>query len=273
MEVAGNPQDSTLISQTMPLAETAAAYVLAFVSHVNPPVISQRGFVVFVAGNTADRNLWFRSGPRPEEQTGDADGGATYLLNGPGQETSAYTPEENGGARIVITPYQQAGETPRQETSVLVREMIHAMLIPAQIPFYGTGNIPPWANEGIARVIADLYQADSNPLRPSYDFGQVIATVRALPASYRVGTLPGAEQLYGGTATTRADWDAVAASVYAYIAEKAGTRQMLASAWFLGLETDNPFGNVLQSHKNGTIVNYAPSVVSNGWRKWLKDPR
>lgn len=272
VEVVGGPGDSRLVSQTMPLAETAASYVLALVNHVDPPVIGQRGFVVFVAGTASERNLWFRSGPRPKEQTGDADGGVTYLLNGPGQETSAYTPDENGGARIVITPYQRAGETPQQEIAVLVREMIHAMLIPAQIPLYGTGNIPPWANEGIARVTAYLYQADGNPVPASYDFGQVIQAVRALPASYRVGTLPGTEQLYGGTATTRADWDTVAASVYAYIAEKAGMRQMFASAGFLGMETDNPFGNVLHSRKNGTIINYAPSTISSGWRKWLQDP-
>lgn len=190
-----------------------------------------------------------------------------------GPDISTDAPEESGGARIVITPYQQAGETPHQETSVLVREMIHAMFIPAQNVGLGGENVPPWANEGIARVIADLYQADGNPVPASYDFGPVIAAVRALPASYRAGTLPGAQQLYGGTATTRAEWDAVAASVYAYISEKYEMRQMLASAWFLGLETDTPFGNVLESYKNGTIINYSPSTISSGWRKWLQDPR
>ena len=286
VEVVGGLGDSDLVSQTLPLAETAALYVLALVSHVNPPVIGQRGFVVFVSGSSSDRNLWFRSGPQPKEQTGDADGGVTYLLNGPaaacgllapigacGPDISTDVPEESGGARIVITPYQQAGETPQQETSVLVREMIHAMFIPAQNVGLGGTNVPPWANEGIARVIADLYQADGNPVPASYVFGQVITAVRALPASDRAGTLPGAQQLYGGTATTRAEWDAVAASVYAYISEKYGMRQMLASAWFLGLETDNPFGNVLESYKNGTIINYAPSTISRGWRKWLQDPR
>ncbi len=286
VEVVGGPGGSHLVSQTLPLAETAASYVLALVGHVNPPVIGQRGFVVFVSGSASDRNLWFRSGPQPKEQTGDADGGVTYLLNGPaaacgllapigacGPDISTDAPEESGGARIVITPYQQAGETPQQETSVLVREMIHAMFIPAQNVGLGGENVPPWANEGIARVIADLYQADGNPVPASYDFGPVITAVRALPAGYRAGMLPGAQQLYGGTATTRAAWDAVAASVYAYISEKYGMRQMLASAWFLGLETDTPFGNVLKSYKNGTIINYSPSTISSGWRKWLQDPR
>ena len=75
--------DSDLVSQTLPLAETAAAYDLAFISHVDPePLNDQTGFVVFVSGSASDSNRWFRSGPPPEEQTGDADGSVTHLLEG-----------------------------------------------------------------------------------------------------------------------------------------------------------------------------------------------
>ncbi len=163
VEVVGDSGDRGLVGQTLPLAETAASYVLALVSHVDPFLIGQRGFVVFVAGSASERNLWFRSGPQPKEQTGDADAGVTYLLNGPsaacgltagvgtcGPDLSTNASEEGGGARIVITPHQQAGETPQQETSVLVREMIHAMFIPAQNEGMGGKNVPSWANEGIA---------------------------------------------------------------------------------------------------------------------------
>lgn len=258
MEVIGPPGDSGLVSQTLPLAETAAAYDLTLIRHVNPHDIDQAGFVVFVSGSASDRNRWFESGPQPKEQTGDAGGGVTHLLNGPVADcgldnmTSACGQDysrASGSARIVITPYQQAGETPQQETSVLVRDMIQAMYIPAQYVGLANGsNVPAWANEGIARVIADLYQADGNPAPASYDFGQVITAVRALPSSYRHGPLPDARQLHGGTTASRADWDAVAASVYTYIEEKYGMSKMLASAVLLGLATDS------------------------GWRKWLQDP-
>lgn len=283
VEVVGGPGDSDLVSQTLPLAETAAAYDLALISHVNSHLNYQTGFVVFVSGSASDRSRWFRSGPQPKEQTGDADGGVTYLLNGPAagcgldNMTSACDQDfsmESGGARIVITPYQKAGETPHQETSVLVREMIHAMYMAAQNVGLASGkDVPTWANEGFARVIADLYQADGNPAPASYDFGQVITAVQALPSSYRTGTLPGAQQLYGGTAASRAGWDAVAASVYTYIEEKYGMNQMLASAGLLGWATDTPFGNVLESDKNGTLTGYPASTISSGWRKWLQDPR
>jgi Zn-dependent protease with chaperone function len=283
VEVVGGPGDTALVSQTLPLAETAATYDLALISHVNPHLNDQTGFVVFVSASASDRKRWFRSGPQPKEQTGDADAGVTYLLNGPAAGcgpdnlTSACGSDvsmESGGARIVITPYQQAGETPQQETSVLVREMIHAMYIPAQNVGLASGvNVPTWANEGFARVIADLYQADGNPAPASYDFRQVITAVQALPGSYRTGTLPGAQQLYGENAASRAGWDAVAASVYAYISEKYGMRQMLASAGLLGWATDTPFGNVLESDKNGTFTFYPASTISSGWRKWLQDPR
>ena len=143
-------------------------------------------------------------------------------------------------------------------------------------------DIQPWANEGIARVIADLYQTDGNPVPASYDFGQVITAVRALPGNYRTGTLPGAQQLYGGTAASRAGWDTVAASVYAYIAEKYGIGNMLGSADLLGTiigrpdtpsGPDTPFGHVFKLGKNRKITYYPASTVSNGWKKWLQDPR
>jgi hypothetical protein len=172
----------------------------------------------------------------------------------------------------VITPYQQAGETPQEETGVLVREMIHASLMSFQ-PI--DKDVQPWANEGIARVIADLYQPDGNPVPASHDFGPVITAVRALPGNYRTGTLPGTQQLYGGTVASRADWDAVAASVYAYIAEKYGMSNMLGSADLLGTIIGGPGtppGHVFKLSKNGKITYYPASTISSGWRKWLQDP-
>ena len=162
---------------------------------------------------------------------------------------------------------------------MLVREMIHANLMSFQ-PI--DKDVQPLANEGIARVIADLYQANGNPVPASYDFEQVITAVRALPGNYRTGTLPGAQQLYGGTVASCACWHAVAASVYAYIAEKYGMSNMLGSADLLETSTgghdppsgpDTPSGHVFKVGKNGKITYYPASTISSGWRKWLQDPR
>jgi hypothetical protein len=101
----------------------------------------------------------------------------------------------------------------------------------------------------------------------------VIAGVRALPSSYRTGTLPGTQQLYGGTAASRANWDTVAASVYAYIAEKYGVSNMLNSADELGDVASTPFGNVADRDKSGKITYYPASTISSGWREWLRNPR
>jgi Zn-dependent protease with chaperone function len=285
VEVVGGPADGDLVSQTLPLAETAAAYDLAFTSHVDPmPLNDQAGFVVFVSASASDRDRWFRSGPQPKQQTGDADGGVTHLLEGP-SDGDTFDMSANfdfigvsGGARVVVTPYLQAGGTPQEETSVLVREMIHARLMSFQ-PV--DKDVQPWANEGIASAIADLYRADGNPVPASYDFRRVIAQVRALPGDYRTGALPDARQLYGGSAASRADWDAVAASVYAYIAEKYGISTMLGSADALGTTAgqpdahagpDTPFGHVFESDNNEQITYYPGSAISSGWRTWLQDP-
>ena len=286
VEVIGDPADGDLVSQTLPLAETAAAYDLAFTSHVDPmPLNDQTGFVVFVCASASERDRWFRSGPQPKQQTGDADGGATHLLQGPSDGHTFDTLAKvdlafvSGGARVVVTPYQQAGETPQEEISVLVREMIHASLMSFEP---SDKDVQPWANEGIASVIADLYRADGNPVPASYDLRQVIAQVRALPGNYRTGTLPDAQQLYGGTAASRADWDTVAASVYAYIAEKYGISTMLGSADALGSTAgqpdahsgpDTPFGHVFESDNNEQITYYPAAAISSGWKTWLQDPR
>jgi Zn-dependent protease with chaperone function len=286
VEVVGGPGDAALVSQTLPLAETAAVYDLAFISRVDPsPVNDQTGFVVFVSGSAADRSRWFRSGPQPEEQTGDPDGGTTHLLQGPADgytlfmSTNASFFFADGGARIVITPYRQAGETPSEETGVLAREMMHARLMSFHPPDKA---VQPWANEGIGRAIASLYQADRNPVSAPRDLRPLISAVRALPGAYRTGALPGARQLYGGTAASRADWDTVAASVYAYIAEKYGVSDMLGSADELGTTIarpgapsgpDTPFDHVYQPGTTGKISYYPASTISSGWQKWLKNPR
>lgn len=275
VQVVAGPGDSALVSQTLPLAETAAAYDLAFMSHFDPePLNDQTGFVVFVAGSASDLNRWFRSGSQPKEQADDADDGAAYVLEGPSDgyfldmcARFCFTGVD-GGARVVITPHQQAGETPQQETGVLIGEMYQAFLMPGELK-----GIQPWANEGYAHLIADLYQAGGDPVSASHDLGQVIAAVRALPSSYRTGTLPGTQQLYGGTAVSRADWNTVAASVYAYIAEKYGMSDMLNSADLLGHVASTPFGNVYVLDKSGKVTYYPAPAISNGWREWLRNPR
>lgn len=287
VEVVGGSGDAALVNQTLPLAETAADYDLGFIRHVDPmPTNDQTGFVVFVSSSTVDRNRWFRSGPQPEEQTGDPDGGTTHLLQ---DASDGYTllmstkpgsifADGDGEARIVITPYWQAGETPYEETGVLVREMIHASLM----SFHPTDKaVQPWANEGIGRAIAALYQANRNPVPTPRDFRPLITALRALPGPYRTGTLPGTGQLYGGNAVSRAKWDIVAASVYAYIAEQYGVSDMLGSADELGTTIgragspagpDTPFDHVYQPDPTKKMSYYPADTISSGWRRWLKNP-
>lgn len=121
-------------------------------------------------------------------QTGDADGGATYLLEGPADgdtldmastthfeqlnvpaSDKVLTVPSNvipyftfGGARIVVTPYQQAGETPHEETGVLVGDMYQAFLMPGK-----PKGIQPWENEGYANPTGRLASED--------DVAQVVA--------------------------------------------------------------------------------------------------
>lgn len=272
--VAGDPADRALVDQTVPMAEAAAEYDIKLLGHVNPKDLHQSGFVVFVSGNAATRNGWFRSGPQPTGWSGDAYGGLTFPLSGAsgdqGGITSNVSDDATGGARVIVVPYRQAGETAHAETSVLVHEFVHALLFPDNPGLYGNSNpVPAWANEGIAVAMQDLYLGDTDPAPGTYHFGVLTNAVQALPAGYRTGSLPSTHQIYDESQTAGYDWYQVAGSVYEYIAIKFGMSQMFAAAVLLTTNDSTPFGNVLASNKNGTLVFYSPSSIERGWQEWL----
>jgi hypothetical protein len=272
--VAGDPDDSALVNQTLPLAEAAAEYDIKLLDNINPEDLHQSGFVVFVSSRAATRNAWFRNGPQPNGWSGDAYGGLTFPLPGANADYSSITNKISsdpvGGARVIVVPYQQAGETPHTETAVLVHEFIHDILFPDINGFYnGSNPVPAWANEGIAVAVQDLYLQDTDPAPGTYHFGVLTNAVEGLPSSYRDGRLPSTQQIYDQSQTVGYDWYQVAGSVYEYIAIKYGMNQMFAAAVLLTTNDNTPFGNVLASSKGGNLAFYSASAIESGWRAWL----
>lgn len=272
--VAGDPGDSALVNQTLPLAEAAAEYDIKVLDHVNPHDLHQSGFIVFVSSKAVTRNAWFRSGPQPTGWSGDAYGGLTFPLQGAsgaqGGITSNVSDDAVGGARVIAVPYQQAGETAHAETAVLVHEFIHDILFPDNSGLYGNSNpVPAWANEGIAVAMQDLYLEDTDPAPAKYHFGVLTNALQALPSSYRSGRLPTTHQIYDESEAAGYDWYQVAGSVYEYIAINYGMGQMFAAAVLLTSNEPTPFGNVLASNHDGNLVFYSPSSIESGWQAWL----
>lgn len=281
VEVIGDQGDSTYVNQTLPLAETAAEYDLAFVRRLNPDYVHQNGFVVFVSGNNSVRDRWFNGGgPQPRGWLGDNFAGLTFPLPGPAagypsDVPSSLSKDDTGGARITLTPYQHfPGETPHDQTGILVHEMIHDLLMPTQPGFYdgSAQEVSAWANEGIARAVQDLYMANPDPRPSTYDFGVATRQLMALPGSFRTGALPSDRQLYNGSSQQGDAWYTVAASVYEYIALKYGVGQMYSSADLLASMDFTPFGDVVQSQSHGSLNFYSASTVKSGWKAWLQNP-
>jgi hypothetical protein len=271
VEVAGYPSDKALVNATLPLAQAAAGYDLALFRRLGPAALHQAGFVVFVSSQAAVRNAWFRSGPQPKGWSGDEYGGVTFPLAGAeGSHAGGISQQVSdgavGGARVIIVPYQQAGETAHEEEAVLVHEFVHDLLALDNTGLYGTVTpVPAWAEEGIAVAVQDLYLADPDPAPPAYQFGVLNSALASLPASYRNGRLPSTQQIYDQSLATGRDWYQIAGSVYEYIATRYGMSQMLASAALLNSHDASPFGNV----SAGPGVFYPPSTVLGGWRSWL----
>jgi hypothetical protein len=258
--VAGPPGSSTKVNQIFPLAQTAANYDGALLSHVNSNDLHQDGFIAFVGMTAGDPQPagWplayqgARTLPLPGA-TGDMTGIATGISAG-------YT----GGARVLAAP--------SQTTSQLVRLFMLDILAPddeALVDGMTPEPVSAWMLQGLADAVQGLYQANPNPTLKHYDFSALTAEIRALPARYRKGQLPTAGQLSGGTATQRKDWNTVAASVYAYIGITHGMNQMFGSAALLHTGESSPFGNVLVSAKGGTYTFYATAVMKARWRAWL----
>jgi hypothetical protein len=278
--VAGPPADRGVVDETLPLAQAAAAYDIGLVRQANANDLLQEGFVVFVSGDAAVRSGWFATDPQPPGWPRAWNGSRTLEQPGPGtspdDRTSApggIADTTTGGARVVVTPYQQDGETQQQELMGLERDfMIDILAAHDQELVNGPAAGPApdaWTIEGLGLATEALYAGNTNPAPARYSFGPLSGDLHTLPSAFKTGQLPDAQELTGRHAQ---QWNDVAASVYEYIEQKYGINQMLASAILMWTQFATPFGNVEDVPKSNakTLYFFTAKTVENGWRAWLK---
>ena len=278
--VAGPKGDRGVVDETVALAQAAAAYDLGLVRQANPNDLLQEGFVVFVSGDAAVRGGWFAADPQPKGWPRAWNGNRTFELPGPGTSPDAYTSapggvadDTTGGARVVVTPYQQDGETQQQELMGLERDfMIDILAAHDQELVNGpaTGPTPDaWTIEGLGLATEALSAGNTNPAPARYSFGPLTGDLRKLPAAFKTGKLPDAQELTGRHGQ---QWNEVAASVYEYIEQKYGINQMFASAVLMWTQFATPLGNVEDVPKSNakTLYFFTTKTVETGWRAWLK---
>jgi hypothetical protein len=285
--VAGPPSDRALVDQTLPIAETAAAYDIKLLSHNVPKFLAQRGFVVFVSGSAAVRNRWLATAPQPATWPPQFLGARAVQLLGPGVTADfavrtgvsslVDTVADNtmGGARVILAP---TGSTAKaavlDETETLVREFTLDFLasedeelangVPLQY-------VPSWPQEGLAVAVQYLFESNPNPVPIGrYSFAALDAALRALPRSYLSGNYPTSQQLFGPSVAADEDWGEVAASAYEYIHSQYNLAKMMVSGLVLFDAHPTPFGNVYKSGTNGrNLVFFGIHSIRLGWRPWL----
>jgi hypothetical protein len=278
--VAGLPGDRGVVQETLSLAQTAATYDMGLVRQVNPNDLLQTGFVVFVSDDAAVRDGWFADDAQPKGWPRTWNGDRTFEFAGPGTSPDDYTgapggiaDDTTGAARVVVTPYEQNGETQQQELMGLEREfMIDILAAHDQNLLNGTGTSPTpsaWTIEGLGIATEALYAGNNNPAPATYDFTPLTDQLRTLPSGFRTGKLPDAQELVGANAE---QWNDVAASVYEYIEQKYGINQMFASAILMWTQFTTPFGNVEDvKESNAKTLSFFPrATVEDGWQAWLK---
>jgi hypothetical protein len=190
------------VDQTLPIAETAAAYDIGLVNHVNfQDLAQQQGFVVFVSGNAAVRNHWLTPVKQPSGWPPRFLEAQVFQLPGPGvtpvdaSGAGSVADGSTGGARVVVASYSQDGNgaTPHSQMVTLVREFMLGILA-AHNQALANGlpaiRVPSWPQEGLAVAVQDLFEANTNPAPAKYDFSRLTAGLRSLPASYKTGALP-----------------------------------------------------------------------------------
>jgi hypothetical protein len=289
--VAGQPGDSALVDQTLPVAETAAAYDIAMMRHVAPGFLLQKGFVVFVSGSAPAANRWFASVPQPRgwppeflgaravELTGPSVTSDTAVSRGHSSLVGAIADNDMGGVRVILAPAGPATKgTLYAETVTLVRVFMldllatqDEQLVPEQlVPGYQLQPVPSWAEEGIAVAVQALFEANPDPAPRVYDWARLAADLRALPPSYRSGAYPSTSDLFGPSVTADEDWGDVAASAYYYIDSRYNIAKMMVSAMVLWINQPTPFGNVYKSGTNAdNLVYFGIHSIRLGWRPWL----
>jgi hypothetical protein len=280
--VAGLPGDRALVDQTLPIAETAAAYDVGLVDRVNSRDLNQQqGFIVFVSGAAAVRDRWLAAQAQPSGWPPRSLGAQVFQLPGPGASpddahgAGSVSDGSTGGARVVVGPYAQDGNggTPHSQVVTLVRDFMLDILASHDenlVDGRPAAVVPSWSVEGLAVAVQTLFQTSTNPAPARYDFARLTAALGRLPAGLKTGALPDrGSQLYGSSTSGDQNWNDVAASVYEYIELKHGMNQMLATAMLLWTRNATPFGNVLKSGAHGNDVFYTASAVKAAWRAWL----
>ncbi len=279
--VAGPASESSVVDETLPIAQAAAAYDVGLINHVHSSDIRQLGFVVFVSGDPAVRSQWFSTTKQPSEWP-PASTGLTAQLPGPGVSANTnwslgnLANDTTGGARVVITPFEdQNSGTQQLETAELVHRFALDILAASDqelVPGIALLPVPPWAVEGFAVAMEAAYDSNTNPTPDEYSFKALNDALKKLPASYKNGDVPTAKELYSGSDQTQQGWRVVAASVYTSIAAKYGMDQMLASAELMWTGQPDPRQNVLKSSTKTTYTFYGKDTIQSGWEAYMASP-
>jgi hypothetical protein len=280
--VAGPASESDVVDETLPIAQAAAAYDVGLINHVHSSDLRQLGFVVFVSHDAAVRGRWFSTTRQPAGWP-PAAAGLTAQLPGPGASANAkwslgnLAGDSTGGARVVITPFgDQIGGSAQVETAQLVHRFALDILATndeALAPGLGVPTVPSWAEEGFAIALEAAYDSDTNPTPDQYSFKFLNDALKAVPASYKTGHVPTANELYSGSDQTTQNWRVVAASVYAYIATKYGMSQLLASAELMWTGQPDPRQNVLKSSTQASYTFYGKDTIQSGWVAYMANPK
>jgi hypothetical protein len=280
--VAGPMADSGVVDETLPIAQAAAAYDYGLINHVHPTDIRQSGFVVFVSSDPATRNRWFSTTKQPSGWPTDPSIGLMAQLPGPGASANTtwslgdIANDNTGGARVVITPFEdQSGGTRQLETAELVTRFALDILSASNqslISGYPVPAMPAWAIQGFGTAFEAAYYSNTNPVPDEYSFKALNDDLKKLPASYKNGDVPTADELYNGSDDSQGNWRLVAASVYAYIATKYGMSQLLASAELMWTAEPDPRQNVLESSTKTTYTFYGKDTIQAGWVAYMANP-
>ena len=280
--VAGPAADSALVDETETIAQAAAAYDIGLINQVHSSDLRQLGFVVFVSSDPGVRSRWFGTTAQPAGWPPASAAGLTAQLPGPGASADTnwslgpLADDTTGGARVVITPFEdENGGTAQSETTSLVARFADDILAAsdqALIPGQAAPSVPAWTVEGFGVAFQAAYDGNTNPAPSSYNFSVLNQALKALPASYKNGTVPTAAELYSGAEQAQQDWRVVAGSLYAYIATSNGMGQFLASAELMWTAQPDPRANVLKSNTNGTLTFYGQDTIQSGWEAYLTSP-
>jgi hypothetical protein len=284
--VAGPSGDRALVDQTLPAAETAAAYDIKMMGRVAAAFLQQHGFVVFVSGTAAVGNGWLATAPQPPGWPPQFLGARAVQLPGPGvsKDTAVRTGNSNlvnaisndnmGGVRVALAPAGPAtAGMPHDETVTLVGEFMldilasHDEELSNGVPLRP---VPSWTEQGLAVAVQALFETNPDPVPRRYSFATLTAGLRALPRSYRSGAYPSYSQLFGPSVTADEAWGEVAASTYEYIDSRYNITKMMVSAMVLWVGAPTPFGNVFKSGTNArNLVFFGIHSIRLGWRPWL----